>query len=61
MPFQIRRGAPAQLAQTPGNDRGESPSVVPSNVLQKAAGPGWPVWVGMASWEPLSSRPPDAL
>lgn len=35
--------------------------MVPSNVLQKAGGPGRPVRVGMASWEPLRSGPPDAL
>lgn len=35
--------------------------MVPADVLQKAGGPGWTVWVGVVGREPLSPWPPDAL
>lgn len=35
--------------------------MLPADMLQKAGGPGWTMWMGMAGWEPLSPWAPDAL
>ena len=55
-------GVASPISAAPSDGQGWGhPSVVPTDVLQKAGGPGWTMWVGVAWGEPLSPQPPEAL